>query len=165
VHLPFDSSSGSPLSTRAIFVAEEDEKKRASFRAALRDAGVTNPCRFFPNGEAMIDALFSVLRGKPPPLLCFLDVKMDGMCGLDVLRWIRLQDILAGVSIVMLSSDDGPDPLDEIRRCGAQCCAKKYPGAAQLQQIVSEAKKFATVAPGESAFNLPCNLLRAAQPT
>jgi CheY-like chemotaxis protein len=164
VHFSFDRNFGPPISDRAIFAVDDDRIERALFLQMLREAGVKNPCRFFSNGEEMIEALLTVLKGAPPPLLCFLDLRMPGMCGLDVLRWIRLQDALTEVSVVMLSPAEDRVALNDVLRCGAQCCAKKFPDAAQLRRILDEAEKFATAASGRSAFDLPCNLLRAAQP-
>jgi len=164
VPLPAPATSGPPLADRAIFAVDDDQKECAQFLQALREAGVKNNCRFFPNGDKMIDALFSVLKGAPPPLLCFLDLKSPGMCGLDVLRWIRLQERLAGMSVVMLFAEQDAPQLAEVLRYGAQCCAKKFPDAAQLRKILAEAEKFSAAASHQGrGFNLPCNLLRTLQ--
>ncbi len=164
MHFSFESNFGPPICDRAIFAVDDDQVDRAFVLQALREAGVKNPCRFFSNGDKMIDALFSVLKGAPPPLLCFLDLTSPGMCGLDVLRWIRLQDRLAGMSVVMLSAEDDAASLADALRYGAQCCAKKFPEAGQLREMLVEAEKFSTAASGQGAgFNLPCNLLRTAQ--
>jgi CheY-like chemotaxis protein len=162
MHVPFDSSLGPPISDRAIFAVDDNERERALFLQALREAGVKNPFRFFSNGDDMIDALFHVLRGGTPPLVVFLDLKLSGMCGLDVLRWIRLQDTLAEVSVVMLADPTDAPVVPEVLRCGAQCCTKKFPNAAELRTILTEAERFSTAASRVAAFDLPCNLLRAA---
>lgn len=164
MHFPFDNFSGAPLLERAIFAVAAAED-RARFLDALREAGANNPCRFFAAGEELVEALFVVLKGATPPLLCFLDVNGSGMPGLDVLRWIRLQDALAEISVVMLSAADDPASVGESLRLGAQCHSKKFPSPIQLREILNEAAKFSAVASGRSAFNLRCNLLLAAQPT
>lgn len=163
MHFSPDSTLGSPIADRAIFAVDEDKLECALFLQTLRAAGAKNYCRFFPNGDKMIDALFSVLKGAPPPLLCFLDLKSPGICGLDVLRWIRLQDRLAGMSVVMLFAEEDTPHLHEVLPYGAQCCVKKFPDANQLQKILAEAEKFSAAASGQDrGFNLPCNLLRTA---
>lgn len=163
MHFSFENNLGPPICDRAIFAVDDVQTERALFLQALREAGVKNPCRFFPNGDKMIDALFSVLRGAPPPLICFLDLKSPGMCGLDVLRWMRMQDRLAGMSVVMLCGEDDAAHLNDLIRCGAQCCVKKFPDAAEIRQILTEAEKFSNAASTESSgFNLSCNLLRPA---
>ncbi len=87
---------------------------------------------------------------------------MAGMSGLDVLRWIRLQDALSEVSVVMLTSTPQPASLNTAIRFGAQCYAGKFPSPEQLHEILSEAEKYSAVASGHSAFKLPCNLLLGA---
>ena len=37
------------------------------------------------------------------PLVCFLDVKMPGITGHDLLQWIRAEPVLNAVPLVMLS--------------------------------------------------------------
>ncbi len=106
----------------------------------------------------MIDALIEVLRGAPLPLACFLDVRMPGMNGFDVLRWIRCQHALDDMAVVMLSSSDEPRDLNEANHFGAQCYLSKFPNAAQVVEIVREAER-AAEASVANAFKLPCNLL------
>jgi CheY-like chemotaxis protein len=161
VHLHFDNTFGPPARERPIFLVDNDEKDRVLFLEALRDAGVKNPCRMFATGDEMIEALIDVLQGATPPLVCFLDVKMEGMDGLDVLRWIRLQDALSEISVIMLSSSQDPSSVKDALRFGAQCYAGKFPTAAQFREILAEAEKFSEVASGKSAFKVPCNLLLA----
>jgi CheY-like chemotaxis protein len=111
----------------------------------------------------LIDALIEVLRGAPPPLLCFLDVRMPGMSGFDVLRWIRCQHALDAIPVVMLSSSEETPHLVEAQHAGAQCYLAKFPTAAELREIVREAERVAAVSP-DHAFKLPCNLLLSSSP-
>ncbi|MDB6168810.1 MAG: Response regulator [Verrucomicrobia bacterium] len=164
LHLQFDNFRGPPPAERPIFLVDNDEKDRVLFLEALRDAGIKNPCRMFATGDEMIEALIEVLQGTTPPLVCFLDVKMEGMDGLDVLRWIRLQDALSEISVIMISSCQDPRSMHDALRFGAQCYAGKFPSAVQFRQILAEAEKFSAVACGKSAFNVPCNLLLAMHP-
>jgi CheY-like chemotaxis protein len=143
----------------AIFAVDDDESDRRLFERALRAADIPNACRLFDSGDALLDALIDVLRGAPPPLVCFVDVKMAGMSGLDVLRWIRAQHALRDLPVVMLSSCDAPDFLAEANHFGAQCYTTKFPEPEQLREIVATAERFAAAAACGGAFQLPCNLL------
>ena len=143
---------------RPIFTVDDEEIDRILFQRLLTEAGVQHPCRQFPSGEDLIDALIGVLRGATAPVACFLDVKMSGMSGFDVLRWIRCQRALDDVSVVMLSSSEEPHDLSDALYFGAQCYTAKFPPASQLREILSEVDAVAAAAHGRM-FKLPCNLL------
>ena len=146
---------------RPLFLVDDEEFDRTLFCRLLRESNVTNPCRVFAHGEELIDALIGVLRGAPLPLACFLDVRMPGMNGFDVLRWIRCQRLLDDVAVVMLSASDEPAHLSEANHFGAQCYLSKFPNADQLVEIVHAAER-AAEAQAANAFKLPWNLLSGA---
>jgi CheY-like chemotaxis protein len=143
---------------RPLFMVDDDEVDRMLFERLLRESGAPHPARFFSCGEDIIDALIQVFRGAPAPLVCFLDVRMSGMNGFDVLRWIRCQRNLDEVAAVMLSSSEEVRDLNEARHFGAQCYLAKFPTADQLRDIVKESERMAAAA-AAGAFNLPGNLL------
>jgi two-component system response regulator len=93
------------------------------------------------------------------PLLCFLDVKMPAITGLDVLKWIRSKPELDPLPVVMLSSSEHPEDIRRAAQAGAQCYLAKYPQPAVLRQIVDEAQRFGLGAPADECFRLPNNLL------
>jgi len=143
----------------AIFAVDDDEGDRLLFLRAVGEAKLPYPCRLFTAGEHLLDALIDVLRGAAAPVVCFIDVKMAGMSGLDVLRWIRAQHALDAMPVVMLSSSDHPENLAEAHQFGAQCYIAKFPPADQLREIITSAERYFTAAHGGSAFSVACNLL------
>jgi CheY-like chemotaxis protein len=151
----------SESSARPLLLVDDEEDDRGLFCRVVHNAGLTHPCRTFARGEDVIDALIEVLRGAPLPLACFIDVRMPGMNGFDVLRWIRCQHPLDDMPVIMLSSSEAPRDLNEANYFGAQCYVAKFPDAAQLVEIVHEAER-AAEASMPHAFKLPCNLLVAA---
>ena len=154
----FESPYRPPTGSRPIFLVDDNDDDRMLFCRLLQQSQIANPCRVFGHGEDAIDALIAVLRGGPVPLTCFLDVRMPGMNGFDVLRWIRCQHPLDEMPVVMLSSSDEARDLHEANCSGAQCYLSKFPSATELAAIVHEAERAAINAPG-GAFKLPCNLL------
>lgn len=150
-----------PTPGPAIFLVDDEASDRALFERALAEASY--PCRTFTSGDELLEALLGVLRGAPPPLACFVDVRMAGMSGMDVLRWIRAQPSLNRIAIVMLSSSDDPQFLSEALQFGAQCYVAKFPGPAQLRDIMAAAERHAAAASCCSAFQLSCNLLVASR--
>jgi CheY-like chemotaxis protein len=145
-----------------LFAVDDDENDRLLLARVLRESGLPCRCRFFSSGDELLDALIAVLRGSPPPLACFVDIKMSGMSGLDVLRWIRAQHGLDEVPVIMLSSSDAAEFLAEAHQFGAQCYTTKFPTPEHLSAIVEAARRYCANARCHSAFSLPCNLLLGA---
>lgn len=156
-----DSSHAAPLAGAVVFAVDDDENDRVILRGIIESAAPCT-CRAFQSGAELLDALIDVLRGAPAPLVCFVDVKMGGMSGLDVLRWIRAQRGLDCIAVVMLSSSEDPQYLAEAQQFGAQCYAAKFPSAAYVREILAAARRYCAEAGCHSAFPLPCNLLVAA---
>jgi len=148
-----------PPSERLIFSVDDDANDRLLLAHLLKQPGLDYSCRFFSSGGEMMDALLKVLRGAPAPLACFIDINMVGMSGFDVLRWVRCQDALDSVPVIMLSSSEDPQKLHEARDVGAQCYLKKFPAATELRDIITEAQRYAADHSTPAAFHLPCNLL------
>jgi CheY-like chemotaxis protein len=74
-----------------VLAVDDDVDDTDLLRLLLRKAGVPNPVEIYREGEEIIKALTSVAQKALKPLLCILDVKMPGMTGHEVLRWIRSQ--------------------------------------------------------------------------
>jgi len=146
-----------------IVVAVDDDADDVDLlRLLLRKAGIANPLEVYREGEQIIRALskfaqasFKAIR----PLLCFLDVKMPGMTGHEVLKWIRAQPALDGLPVVMLSSSEHPEDIKQAAENGAQCYLTKYPQPAVLKEIIDEAERFARGVPASECFRLPSNQL------
>jgi len=96
---------------RTILIAEDNEDYALILRHAIAANGWTNPLRFLPNGSEVIRYLSGESeyadRGTHPfPSVMFLDVKMPGTTGFDVLRWVREHPECSVLPTLMLSSSD-----------------------------------------------------------
>ena len=96
-------STSSPL-----ILAVDDETDDIFFlRRTLNKTGVPHRFQPYSNAEAAIAALSAIAAGDPksePPIICFLDIKMVGMSGLELLRWIRNQRALDTLPVIMFST-------------------------------------------------------------
>lgn len=144
-------------------MVDDEEVDRLLFARLVTQSKLTNPATVFAKAEDLIDGLIAVLRGAPRPLACFVDVRMPGMNGLDVLRWIRCQHALDGIPVIMLSSSEEARDLHEAHHDGAQCYLAKFPTPEQFCEIVQEAERVAAASP-ENAFKLSTNLLLGPTP-
>ena len=104
--------TSTPFDTPIVLAVDDDVDDTDLLRLLLRKAGVPNPVEIYREGEEIIEALTKVAQSSLKaikPLLCILDVKMPGMTGHEVLRWIRSQRALDAMPVVMLSSSGHPD--------------------------------------------------------
>ena len=130
---------------QSIFLLVEDNEDDAFFmKRAFRDAGLNNPLHVVTDGQQAIDYLAGsgvfAERGKYPlPDMIFLDLKMPGRDGFDVLAWIR-QEHQSKVPVAVLTSS--PEEIDRkrARELGADCYLLKPPTRSML---VSCCKQFA----------------------
>jgi CheY-like chemotaxis protein len=139
-----------------LIVAVDDEADDIFFlRHILQKASLAHRFQPFGNGEAALIGLASFAEPENAaglPLVCFLDIKMAGMTGLDVLRWIRTQKALDAMPVIMFSSSDDPRDVDAARELGAQGYLKKYPSVPAMQTVLEEAKEFALLPGPKKTF-------------
>jgi len=90
---------------RPILIADDDEDDLFFTTRALRKAGVLAPILTCANGVETVALLREHLKGPRAglPRAIFLDFKMPQMSGFETLKWIRSQERLADVSVIMLS--------------------------------------------------------------
>jgi CheY-like chemotaxis protein len=98
------------MSDQALFLLVEDNEDHVLLiRRAFVKSKVVNPLQVVRNGEDAIAYLegtgrFSNRAEFPLPSIILLDLKLTGMDGFDVLRWIRQQPELRPVRVVVLTS-------------------------------------------------------------
>jgi CheY-like chemotaxis protein len=116
----------------SVFLLVEDNEDDAFFmQRAFQRAGLKNPLHIVTDGEQAIEYLsgqsgFSDRDKYPLPDMIFLDLKMPGLNGFDVLRWIR-NDRKSNVHVAVLTSS--PEEIDrrKARELGADCYLLKPP--------------------------------------
>jgi CheY-like chemotaxis protein len=94
-----------------ILVVDDDQNDILLAKRAFERAGLKYPIKTLSSGIESLD----YLNGAPPysdrdkyplPALLLLDIKMPGMDGFDVMRWIRHQPRFAKLRVVMLTGVD-----------------------------------------------------------
>ncbi|MBA2848957.1 response regulator [Thermosulfuriphilus ammonigenes] len=98
-----------------ILLVEDDPNDVILIKRAFDRARIANPIQVAQDGEEAI----AYLAGSEPyhdrslyplPMLVLLDLKMPRKSGFDVLAWIRAQEVLRRLPVVVLtSSKDTPD--------------------------------------------------------
>jgi CheY-like chemotaxis protein len=92
-----------------ILVVEDNPTDVLLIRRAFAQAKLANPVQFVGDGEAAIDYLAGqgayADRSKfPLPILILLDLKLPRRSGLEVLQWLRSQETLKRIPVVILTS-------------------------------------------------------------
>jgi CheY-like chemotaxis protein len=100
------------MSSQAVFLLVEDsEDDVLLIQRAFARANVLNPLHIVRGGAEALEYLAGTGRYAnreefPLPAIVLLDLKMPGVDGFEVLRWIRLQPGLKALRVVVLSSSD-----------------------------------------------------------
>jgi len=113
------------MSEQALFLLVEDNEDHvALIRRAFNKTKVVNPVQVVPSGEEAIEYLkgtgrFSNRAEFPLPALILLDLKLTGMDGFDVLRWVRSQASLRAIRVVVLTSSNAIRDVNLAYQLGA----------------------------------------------
>ena len=99
------------LGHASILVAEDDTNDILLMRRAFEIARIPNPIQVVTNGREAVAYLegsgqYSNRELYPFPGLLLLDLKMPWMDGFDVLRWMRSQEHLSSLPVVILTSSN-----------------------------------------------------------
>ena len=128
---------------RPIVVVDDSEEDFFFIKRLLEKCAVTEPILPFTGGEEAIKYLGRVASGTiEPPLVCFLDIKMPGYTGFDVLDALHASDELDKIPAIMLSSSDDRRDILKAAEKNAQGYLVKYPSADTLRAVIDEARKF-----------------------
>lgn len=110
-------NDGETASEGVILVVEDNEDDVFLMKRILKAAGVTLPIRVAEDGQAAMDYLAS--RENSLPAVVFLDLKLPLMSGHEVLAWIRKQQHLEGLVVVVVTSSDEPSDVRRSYSLGA----------------------------------------------
>jgi len=127
-----------------MLVADDSQEDVFLLRRAFDKAGINAQMEFFENGNEVLD----YFRGKKAstssaiPHLVFLDIKMPGLSGFEVLEWIRQQQEFGMVPVVMFSSSELPADVDRAHELGANGYLAKPYGMEGYRAVVAAVDQF-----------------------
>ena len=132
---------------RCVLMAEDDENDIVFLQRAFRQAEVPNSLQVVQDGQDVIDYLsgagsFSNRSLYPLPGLLLLDLKMPRKTGLQVLEWIRDQEALRVLPIIVFSSSVHSSDIETAYRKGANAFVTKPSGAPERTRLVHVIKEF-----------------------
>jgi CheY-like chemotaxis protein len=124
-----------------ILLVEDSEDNVFLVRHAMQKAGITARLEVATSGEQAIEYLggingYSDWNQFPLPSIVLLDLKMPGMDGFDVLKWIRQRPGLKALRVAMLTSSDMPSEIKMAHDLGANIFLTKPVQLERLVQIM-----------------------------
>jgi CheY-like chemotaxis protein len=92
-----------------ILLVEDNATDVLLIRRAFEKAKLANPLTVVSDGDAAVDYLsgeraYADRQQFPLPILILLDLKLPRRSGLEVLEWLRAQETLKRIPVVMLTS-------------------------------------------------------------
>ena len=89
-------SNGTPI---RVLIADDDETSRLFLRSILEGIGGLDVCEAVDGQQA-----WEMLDGGLEPRLCFIDIDMPRLTGLELLKRIRADRRLAGIKVCFCSA-------------------------------------------------------------
>ena len=96
-------------SHHTILLVEDDENDVLLMKRAFQKANILNPIQVVRDGESALSYLgnqqmYADQNKYPMPVLILLDLKLPRKSGLEVLAWVKGQESLKRVPVVVLTS-------------------------------------------------------------
>ncbi len=130
-----------------ILVAEDELGDILLLRRAFEKAGVNTPVYIARDGQELID----YLSGNPPftdpvayplPALLLLDLKLPVISGFELITWIRNEQRLRHMIIVVFSSSEDPADINRAYELGANSYIIKPHDPDDLVTIVKQLQQY-----------------------
>lgn len=128
----------------SLLIVDDSVEDRGFLRHLIQSAGVRQPVMDFEDGESALAYLSPWLdpaHSAEVPLLMFLDLKLPGMNGHDVIRQVRRQPQLEAMEIVLLSGSLAYADMRLAAGLGANHYFEKFPSADLIRRWIEAAEK------------------------
>jgi CheY-like chemotaxis protein len=134
------------MNSKPILYAEDEPDDVFFLRRACQRVGLLNPLLSVADGQEVIDYLsgdgkYSDRKQYPLPCLVLLDLKMPRKSGLEALRWIRKQDELREMLVIMFSSSNLDRDIQAAHDSGANDYLVKPSTPDKLVDVVRSIKE------------------------
>ena len=127
--------------SKTVLIVEDYEDDARLLQLMLGNAGVLNPTQVCFSAEDAIKYLKAVpLLSNPAifplPSIIFVDLKLPGIDGFELLRWLRERDEFKGTFIVVLSAAGDLSSIQAAYSFGANTFLVKPCRAADLENLI-----------------------------
>ncbi len=107
----------------SIIIAEDDDGQALLIKEYLEEAGVKNNMTRFSDGQQVIDffnGILNDLNGKifENAYLILLDIRMPKVDGIEVLKFLKGDERLKKMPVIMLTTTDDPREVEKCYEAG-----------------------------------------------
>lgn len=107
-----------------VLLVEDNATDVLLIKRAFDQAKMANPVHVISDGDAAVsylngDGVYADRAMHPLPILILLDLKLPRRSGLEVLEWLKGQEALRRIPVVMLTSSEQPSDVDAAYDSGA----------------------------------------------
>jgi CheY-like chemotaxis protein len=102
-----------------VLIVDDDEGHAILIRENLEAAGLRTRIEHFSDGQAVLDFFATKQANPADTYLVLLDIRMPKVDGIEVLRRLKSDPVLAKLPVIMLTTTDD---TREINRCYALGC-------------------------------------------
>lgn len=127
-----------------VLVIEDNRDHRDLIGEAFEDAGLTNPIRVAATAEDARTYLaecaqYASANGDGLPCVILLDIELPDASGLELLSEIRRNPALTGVPVVMLTTTNDTEAVNQAYQSGANSYLVKPIRFEDFYRMVAEA--------------------------
>ena len=127
--------------SHTILIVEDNPTDVMLIRRALARLKIANPVQVIADGDRAVDYLsghddYADRMQFPLPALILLDLKLPRRSGLEVLEWLRRQEGLRRMPVVMLTSSRQSDDVNRAYDLGANSYLVKTVEFDGLQEML-----------------------------
>ena len=123
-----------------ILLADDNGTDVTLTKRALQSADLRNPVHIVSTGQEVIEYLTGAVHarftGARVPLLILLDLDLPDLTGFEVLEWIRTQETLSSVPVVIYTGSNNQSDSNRARHLGAHSYWVKPSSFEGLVQMV-----------------------------
>ncbi len=132
---------------RTILLVEDEENDVFFLKYAFKEVGILNPLQVAEDGKAAMDYLsgtgeYADREKFPLPCLVLLDLKLPGVMGMEVLKWIREQPELKTLIVIILTSSRLEPDIERAYQLGANAYLVKPSSPSELRETAAAIKQF-----------------------